>query len=76
MSQWSVSLNMNFDFFFKEQGVKLMYAHEFETHKTLCNSKHGSKEYKKAMDKCIKEYNKSTQPSVLYNNLTYKLTLN
>ena len=36
-----------------------MYAHELGTHKTLCNSKHSSKEYKKGMDKCIKDYNKS-----------------
>ena len=53
-----------------------MYAHELGTNKTPCNLKQSSKEYEKAMDKCIKDYSKSTQPSVLNNNLTYKLTLN
>ena len=30
-----------------------------KTPETLCNLKHNSKEYKKAMGKCIKDYNKS-----------------
>lgn len=38
-----------------------MYAHELGTHKTLCNSKHSSKEYKKAIDKCNKNYHKVFQ---------------